>query len=276
MAAAVRTPTSLAEVATLSRPVTLARDHLVPVLPALSALVADGGLARGSTVAVASARAPAAATSLALALAAGPSAAGAWVGVVGRDDLGLVAAGELGVALGRLALVAEPPAAQWASVVAAMIGAFDVIVVGPARRVRAADARRLASRARERGTVLVQVGGAGPVGRAPAGSSAGLEVDLRLEVVEARWQGVGDGHGHLRARQVTVEATGRRRAARPRRARLWLPDPHGRVTAVDAAPVAGLAVAVDAVESGDAPTGAAFAGADVDRLIEVSSGREAG
>ncbi|HEX7444222.1 MAG TPA: hypothetical protein VF320_10060, partial [Acidimicrobiales bacterium] len=220
--AAVINPTSLSDVARLSRPLTLARDRLVPVLPALAGLVPEGGLQQGSTVAVEGD----AATSLGLALAAGPSLAGAWVVVVGRADLGLAAAAEAGVALDRLALVAPPPPEHWAGVVAALIGSVGVVLVDPDHRVRAADARRLAARARERGTLLIQMargqGARGQGARGPA--RPGLEVDLRLQVVESAWQGLGSGHGNLQARRVTVESGGRRHAARPRRVELWLPD----------------------------------------------------
>jgi len=247
---AVMNPTSLTDVARLARPVALAREHLLPLVAALRGLVPDAGLARGSTVVV---DGTGAAVSLALAVAAGPSAAGAWVAVVGRDDLGLAAAAEAGIVIERLALVAEPPADQWATVVAALIGAVDVVVVGPGHRVRAADARRLAARARERGTVLVQAGG-----RRATGSAPGLEADLRLTVVAAQWQGLGDGHGHLQARRLTVEASGRRRAARPRRAELWLPDPDGGLTAI-----------VPRREARDQARdqAGAYAGADIDRLV---------
>jgi hypothetical protein len=246
--AAVINPTSLPDVARLTRPVTLARDQVVPTVAALAALLPDGGLPRGSTVVV---EGSGAATSLALAVAAGPSAAGAWVAVVGRPDLGLAAVVETGIAADRLALVAEPPDDQWATVVAALIGAVDVIVVGPSHRIRTGDARRLAARARERGTVLVQAGGR----RAPS-SAPGLDADLRLTVLESRWQGIGAGHGHLQARRLTVEATGRRRASRPRRAELWLPDAQGHVAAVAAvAAPAGVELGVDS-----------YAGADADRL----------
>ncbi len=250
--ASVINPTSLTDVVQLTRPVTLARDQVVSMLDALQGLLPDGGLPRGSTVIV---DGVGAATSLALAVAAGPSAAGGWVAVVGRNDLGLAAAAEAGIVAERLALVAEPPAEQWATVVAALIGAVDVIVVGASSRVRAADARRLASRARERGTVLVQAG----TGRSRSSSSSapGLEADLRLTVVASHWQGIGDGHGHLQARRVTVEATGRRRASRPRRAELWLPNAQGRIT------TAGVAVsAVTGVP------GVSYAGADIDRLVD--------
>jgi len=247
--AAVINPTSLTDVVQVTRPLLLARDRTVPVLPALRGLMPDGGLPRGAMVGVAGP--DAGATSMAFALAAAPSAAGSWVAVVGRPDLGLSAAAEIGVDLDRLALVAEPPPEGWAAVVAALIGAVDIVVVAPRHQVRMAEARRLAARARERGTVLIQVGTGGPGGRGGAtrAGGSGLELDLRLTVVDAVWQGVGVGHGHLQARRLTVEAGGRRQAARPRRAELWVPDLQGRVTVCDAGGTS------------------AYAGSDIDRLV---------
>ena len=219
----------------------LAHEQVVPVLPALSRLVSDqhvgGGLVRGSVVRIEGV----AAASVALALVAGPSAAGSWVAVVGCRDLGLAAAAEAGVVLERLALVAEPSPDEWAGVVAAFVGAVDVVVMGPTHRVRAGDARRLAARARERGTILIQLASNGSrvgVGsRARSGAGAGaIEADLRLTGVEARWQGLGHGHGHLQARRLVVEAGGRRRGARPRRVELWLPDARGAITTVAPSP----------------------------------------
>ena len=199
------------------RPVALAGQRMLPVLAPLAALLPGGGLRRGSTVAVAGS------TSLALALLAGPSAAGSWCAAVGLPSLGLVAAAEVGVVLGRLALVAAP-GGDWAAVVAALLDALDVVVVRPPERgVRAPDARRLAARARERGSVLV------PLGRWDG-------ADVRLSVVRSAWEGLGAGAGHLRARQVEVVAEGRGAAARPRRARLWLPSANGAVVPAVAAP----------------------------------------
>jgi hypothetical protein len=218
---------SLEAVSRVIRPMTLAREQVVPVLPALSGLVPDGGLVRGSVTVV---EGDGAATSLALTLLAGPSAAGSWTAVVGCPGLGLAAAAEAGVALERLALVAEPEPGDWAGVVAALVGAVDVVVVGPTHRVRTADARRLAARARERGTVLVQL---------PAARGPGLEADLRLTVVESQWQGVGRGHGHVQARRIAVEVGGRRRANRPRRVGLWCPDELGHVREVASLPETG-------------------------------------
>ena len=149
------------------------------------------------------------------------------------------------MALERLALVAEPAPDEWAGVVAAFVGAVDVVVMGPTHRVRAGDARRLAARARERGTILIQVAASGPRAEAGTGPRAGvIEADLRLTGVEARWQGLGHGHGHLQARRLVVEAGGRRRAARPRRVELWLPDARGAITAVAPSPTIGAATDV--------------------------------
>ena len=101
-------------------------------------------------------------------------------------------------------------------------------------RVRAADGRRLQARLRERGSVIVVVG--------PQG---GLEPEISLTVVDAVWEGVGRGHGHLRTRRVDVELTGRRAAARTRRVSLWLPDVEGHCRAIDpVAPVVTLRSAV--------------------------------
>jgi hypothetical protein len=44
-----------------------------------------------------------------------------------------------------------------------------------------------------------------------------------LSISQSEWHGIGDGHGHLAAREVTVTVTNRM-TGRPRTARLWLPD----------------------------------------------------
>lgn len=204
----------------------LARDRCLPVLPALEALVPGRGLRRGATVGVGAAPGVAGATSLALALAAGASQAGSWVAAIGLGSLGLVAAAELGVALERLVLVADPGRDRegWAPVVGALVDGFDVVLVAAPERFRPADARRLVARVRERGAVLVAVGGDLPGERSP----------LRLTVTAARWEGLGDGWGHLEGRRMTVEAGGRGEAARTRRAELWLPAEGGGVGAAEA------------------------------------------
>ena len=222
----------------LGRPVALAGDRLLPVDPPLAPLLLDGGLRRGSSLVVEGS----AGTSLALALAAGASRAGSWVVVVGVSCLGARAAAQLGVDLGRLAVVPDP-GSQWPVVAAAVLEAADVVLVGlPDRGVRPADSRRLTARARERGAVIVVLAPPGDgVGGVGVGRSWPEPPDLRLEVGAAAWEGLGQGHGYLRSRVVTVTATGRRGASRSRRVNLLLPGPDGRVSVreVPAPPVPG-------------------------------------
>lgn len=205
----------LHEAAARARPVALAREHVLPVLEPLQPLLPDG-LRRGSTVTAGDA------TSLALAVVAGPSSAGSWAAAVGVSHLGLAAAAELGVALDRLVVVADPPRQAWATVMATLIDALDVVLVRVRHRVNGADARRLTARARERGAVLVVLGDGWP--EAP---------DVRLSIVRSEWEGIGDGHGHLQARRVTIEAGGRRAAARTRQLDVWLPAADGAIASVD-------------------------------------------
>jgi hypothetical protein len=209
-----------------ARPVALAREQTLPVVAPLTGLFPAAALPRGITATITG---PGAA-SLALALAAAPSAAGSWTALVGLAGTGLAAAAELGVALERVAVVAPPAPAEWPGVVAALIGAFDLILMGPRHRVPPAAARRLVARARERGTVLVFVTGPLGAGRLDAWPEG---PDLRLVLTGSVWHGLDDGHGHLRWRQIQVEASGRRALARPRRVDLLLPGPAGRIEVVD-------------------------------------------
>lgn len=212
---------SLRQLGQRVRPLSAAAERTLPVPGALAGLLPHGGLVRGSTVVTGGS----AATSLALALTGPTTETGAWVAVVGLPRLGLLAAAELGVALERTLLVAEPPARDWATTVAALLDAVDVVLVRPPSRLSAGVQRRLLGRARDRGSVLVQAGG-GPDLWAEA-------PDLTVTGSTARWEGLGGGHGRLRARRVTVAVTGRRGADRPRRADLWLPGPDGGISVAE-------------------------------------------
>ncbi|MFP5375762.1 MAG: hypothetical protein ACLGIO_03130, partial [Acidimicrobiia bacterium] len=206
-------------------PVTLAGERLLPVPAALEPLLPDGGLRRGSTVTVEGAPG---ATTLALALGAAASGGGAWVAAVGLPSLGLSAAAELGVALERVVVVTSPPVDAWATVVAAVVDAVELVWVGLPGRMAAGDARRLAARARERGTVLVPLAARGA--SATAGARWPHPPDVRLVVTSPTWAGLaGGGAGRLEARRVEVVATGRGAASRERRVPLWLPGAGGRV-----------------------------------------------
>ena len=79
-----------------------ARDRCLPVDEVLASMLPDAGLQRGRVVGC---RGPAA-WSLALALISRAAGTGSWVAFVGAPMVGLEAAAEFGVPLGRVVLVA--------------------------------------------------------------------------------------------------------------------------------------------------------------------------
>lgn len=231
-------------------PLTGARERTLPVPAPLRDLFPGGALQRGWVISTEGDGA----TSLAFAVAAGPSAVGSWTAVVGEEGLGLAAAAEAGMVLERLLVVAaaEPRAAAEAT--AALVGAVDVVLLGTGVRLAAADQRRLAARLRERGSVLIRLGGdAHGAGAWRTGTRSSRErtgdlhrADVSLRVVSSRWNGLGDGWGLLRSRHVSVRVTGRGAASRPRTVDLLLPGPDGSPVLLEPRP----AVADPAVELG--------------------------
>ena len=145
-------------------------------------------------------------TSLAMALMAGPSQAGAWCGVVGVPTFGTEAAKAAGIDLERLAL-APYPGDQWLPVTAALADVLTVVLVRPPLPPSDGSVARLMARLRERGTTLIVLG-----------QWPGAEA--RLRVRRSQWGGLGDGHGHLTSRQLTVEVAGRTGSPRERMVRL--------------------------------------------------------
>jgi hypothetical protein len=219
---------SLALLAERTRPVSSSRTRLLPVLPPLVDLFPDGSLRRGSTIVIGDRGGTAGGhVSLALALLAATSGAGSWGALVGLPGLGAVAAHDIGIDLARLAVVPQPGAA-WAEVTAALVDGVDVVVLFPPFPPRPAMARRLVARVRERRSVLVVV---------PGRSGWPEPPDLHLGVSDAGWDGVGAGEGYLLRRWMTVTATGRRSAVRPRHLRLWVPGADGAVADVTGDPV---------------------------------------
>jgi hypothetical protein len=224
----------LGELAELTRPVSLAGEQALPLLPPLESVLPSGSLQRGFTLSV---QGGPGANSLALALAAGASRAGSWVAVVGIPSLGVASAAELGLVLERLILISPPPASLWPTVTAALIDAFDVVLVGWPD-VSGTMARRLGMRNRDRKSVLIPVA-FGTRSHWSAHSQVPTAIgcwneaaDIRLTVSAARWEGLGAGHGRLTARKLEVE-TGGRRSPMPYRTTLWLPDAEGRVRVED-------------------------------------------
>ncbi len=205
-------PPSLQELAERIRPVVLARQAVVPVVEPLAQLVPDGGLIRGSTVTIGGVGA----TSLALQLSTAASQSGSWVVVVGLNDLAPAAVLEANLDAERIAFIDPGNSGRHVDVLAALIGAVDVIVLDARLSLRPSDSRRLASRLRERGSILIVVSPGGAV-------NSSLSVDLSLTVGDAQWEGLGRGHGHLRSRHVRVGVNGRGRASRTARCELLLP-----------------------------------------------------
>lgn len=212
----------------------LARERLLPVLPAVAPLLPDDGLPRGATVVVRPAEGGrvggGGATALALALVAGATASGAWCGVVALPGLGYLAAAELGVSLARL-VVLDPPggsARVLERAAAASIDAFDVVLVA-ASAVGAGAASRLSARARTRGAALVVLEGSRAAGTGQGSRPWPGPAELVLSVGSSGWEGLGEGHGRLGARRLEATTSGRGAAARPHRAVLLLPGAGGAV-----------------------------------------------
>lgn len=152
--------------------------------------------------------------SLAMALLAGPSSAGEWAAVVGVPDFGLEAAAAYGLDLDRTVVVPRP-GEHWLSVTAGLLDVAGVVLVHPYAAVTEHQAERLRARLRQKDAALVCLG-------------AWPRADATLRVTRSAWVGLGQGHGHLVARQVEVlVGTG----ASPHSVSLWLPAPDQTVLA---------------------------------------------
>lgn len=186
-------------------------DRGWPVAAPLAGVLPTGMLRRGSVVPVLGS------TSLLWAMISVASRGGAWVAVVRMPEVGALAAVEQGVVLERLALIPHP-GEHWPTVVAALVDGVDLVVVQPPGPPTAAEGRRLAARVRQRSAVLLP-------------TLAWERAETILHVGEQRWYGLELGRGRLRARQLTVHASGRGQMTRPRQVRVWLPAPDGTAIA---------------------------------------------
>ncbi len=210
----------LRTVATRTQPFVAARDRRLPVAGMIGQLLPDGGVQRGSTVAV-KGLPGSGSTTVALTLAAAATSAGEWAAVVDlagsveRGALGARAAAVAGVELERLAVVRNAPPTGGAR----SLPRCSTVSRWWSRRFHPASgsATRAAWwRARERGAVLVAFG------------DWPVEAAVRVQTGPGAWRGLGRGAGLLEARDlcVEVEAKGRGVAAggMTRTACVWCPD----------------------------------------------------
>ncbi len=201
---------------------TLAHERTLPIVEGLARLVPAGGLQRGTTLAVHGVGA----TSLALALAGQAVREGSFLAIVAPPSFGLAACLDFDIPLRRVVQFVLPDnsanstnSVNWAQAVAAIIEGFDVVVLADGHQVKASQARQLVARNRERGSVLVRVGGAAWPDAA----------DLRFDVGSPAWSGLGRGYGHLRSRRVGVQVAGRRYHGGNRTHEILLPAVGGGV-----------------------------------------------
>ncbi len=178
-------------------------SRLMPTHDALADLLPDGGLREGATYALSPSSA------LVMALLVGPSQAGSWCGVIGMPEFGVEAAESVGIDLDRLVLVPHPGDA-WLTVTASIADALGIVVVRPGRAASDGAIAKLAGRLRERGSTLLVLG-------------PWPQAEAMISLTESRWSGLGEGHGYLSEREVTITVSAKR-GGRPRSGRLMMPD----------------------------------------------------
>lgn len=226
---------------------TLAHERTLPVDSALESMVPTGRVQRGSTLAVHGVGA----TSFALALAGEAVRNGSFLAVVAPPSFGLAACMDFGIPLRRV--VQFVVGDNWSQAVGAIIEGFDIVLLADRQRVRASQARQLTARNRERGSVLLRVS-------SPPWPDA---ADLRFDIGTPAWSGLGQGHGHLQGRQVSVQVAGRRYHGGARSHSVMLPAMGGGVQAV--------VPARPAVErsTDQRVANQRFAGSDIDAFLDV-------
>ena len=207
-------------------PVVLAKEQLIAVPSPFEEILPGAGLQRGWATCVTGSPAG---RVFVWALLGELTRSGGWVATVDVSGINLTAANEVGLSIERVLVVSGAGAKNWAQVLGALVGAVDVIVYGnPRHRVQPSTFRKLVSRCRERGTVLMQL----PNGHDAASRGLPVEADVSFDVRPAGWSGLGDGHGRLASRAVDVTVSGRRVPGQQRRGTFMVPDTDGVVRSV--------------------------------------------
>ncbi len=166
---------------------------VVPVPAPLAELLPDGGLPRGSVTAYSGA------SSLLLGVLAAVTADGGHAAVLGKPQLGLLAAAEMGADLRRIALVPRP-GPDPVEVAAVLLDGLDLVVCGlGGASVSPSRARAVVARARSKGAALIVTDG--------RWEATKLDIDARV----VGYAGLQAGRGRLRG--VELEVRTRARAA---------------------------------------------------------------
>ena len=213
----------------------LTHEQTVPVATGFAPLFPERALVRGRTLACAGP----AATSTGMAVVAAAVAGGAWLAVVDVPTFGLDAASEVGIALERVVAVSVTSSAaddpiptsgpnpsslapsSWVEVMAAVVDGFDIVLARVPADAAAGPLRRLATRIRQRGAVVILLGD-GSAGYDGAGYDGAMPCDGVIESGGIVWAGLGAGFGAFRQRTVELHMSGRRVPGR-RQCRVTLP-----------------------------------------------------
>ena len=165
-------------------------DSLAELLP--------GPLPRGTVAVLSGAR------SLELSIVAAVTAQGGRVAFIGRPDVGLLAAVEMGADLSRVAVIPEP-GADPVEVAAVLLDGMDLVLLGlGGRSVSTTRARAVVARARQRGCTLLVADGDWQ------GASARLDAYVSgYEVVGAGCGAPLPGCGRIGRVRLAMRARGR-------------------------------------------------------------------
>ncbi|MGY5210078.1 hypothetical protein [Nocardia gipuzkoensis] len=175
---------------------------VIPVPGGLGEALPEGGLPRGGVVACTGRTTPL------LGLLAAVTAAGEWVAVVGRPQLGLLAFVEMNGDLTRLAHIPNPGEDPLA-VTAVLLDGVDVVVLDIAGAAPPSRMRAVLARLRSHDGVLIVT------------SSGWARPDLEIRCDLAEYDGLGRARGRLRSMTFDIRVSGRT-ARRPRTTRVQL------------------------------------------------------
>lgn len=186
---------------------------ILPVPAGIAELLPQGGLVRGTVVSVSGA------ASLLVGLVASVTASGGHVAVVGKPQLGVLAAYEMGAQLERLAFVPDP-GPDPVEVAAVLLDGMDLVILGLAgASVPPSRARAVVARARSKGSTLVVTDG----------HWDGVEVRLEAQVNGYGGFGCGRALGRGRLESLSLAVRARGRSFQPRTTRLDICSAAGRV-----------------------------------------------